>query len=567
METAEDISPAELRVLVSKTLERREYRTKYNKLGFYEPYPRQREFHDLGLTRRERLLMAGNQQGKTYCGGNEDAYHLTGLYPADWKGFRFKKPIKAWVCGVSGQKVRDVLQSLLLGPAGRPLELGTGAVPLECIKETVRMHGGLQGAFDYAVIEHRTNGKIDGESFVWFKSYEQGRAKFQSDQIDLIHLDEEPEDSDIYSECLARLTATGGIIYMTYTALLGPTPLTNRFMDEPSNDRAYVVMTIRDAKHIDPADYEKIEMSYPAHERDCRIRGIPMRGEGAIFPIPLETLIHDIPMHKFEEWTQWGWGIDFGIGHAFGAVLGCFNPYNNTLYLLQEYKQRDKLPMHHCAIMRDLARGDGIPVFWPHDGERRDPGTRIALKGLYGKDGARMHAQHSTLKEGGYGLEGGLALIHSMMDRGQFKVARHMANGEWGKEYRAYHRKDNQVVKINDDLMSATRMLAIMLRHTKPLYLCAPGAPDRQWDGTVRHRDASAVRIADGVDFDPFHRSMTMADETKPDPAIEKHVEKDCPRPQDAPIENKRRRRELARARNGGRAEGWNFDPHNPENK
>ena len=34
-------------------------------LYFYEPYPKQIEFHNLGATKRERVLMAGNQLGKT----------------------------------------------------------------------------------------------------------------------------------------------------------------------------------------------------------------------------------------------------------------------------------------------------------------------------------------------------------------------------------------------------------------------------------------------------------------------------------------------------------------------
>ena len=49
-----------------------------DKLKDYRPYPKQREFHRRGATHRERLLRAGNQNGKTFCVGNELAYHLTG---------------------------------------------------------------------------------------------------------------------------------------------------------------------------------------------------------------------------------------------------------------------------------------------------------------------------------------------------------------------------------------------------------------------------------------------------------------------------------------------------------
>ncbi len=36
---------------------------------------------------------------------------------------------------------------------------------------------------------------------------------------------------------------------------------------------------------------------------------------------------------------------------------------------------------------------------------------------------------------------------------------------EWFEEFRLYHRKDGKVVKLNDDLLSATRYAVMMLRH------------------------------------------------------------------------------------------------------
>jgi phage terminase large subunit-like protein len=39
--------------------------------------------------------------------------------------------------------------------------------------------------------------------------------------MDVIHLDEEPSDPKIYSECLLRTMTTDGIIICTFTPLLG----------------------------------------------------------------------------------------------------------------------------------------------------------------------------------------------------------------------------------------------------------------------------------------------------------------------------------------------------------
>src|SRR5262245_61629683 len=67
-------------------------RTDRNRLASYAPYPKQREFHDVGARYRERLLSAANQVGKTLAGAAEVAMHLTGRYPDWWTGRRFDGP-------------------------------------------------------------------------------------------------------------------------------------------------------------------------------------------------------------------------------------------------------------------------------------------------------------------------------------------------------------------------------------------------------------------------------------------------------------------------------------------
>src|SRR5215475_14094066 len=87
-------------------------RSTENRLAYYQPYARQLEFHAAGAQSRERLLMAGNQIGKTLAGGFEAAMHATGRYPQWWKGKRFDRPTNGWACGVSGEVTRDTVQRL-----------------------------------------------------------------------------------------------------------------------------------------------------------------------------------------------------------------------------------------------------------------------------------------------------------------------------------------------------------------------------------------------------------------------------------------------------------------------
>src|SRR6516162_6186493 len=109
-----------------------------DKLAAYQPYPKQLEFHAAGATHRERLLMAGNQLGKTFCGAMEVAMHATGFYPSWWRGRRFDRPTTSWVAGTTGETVRDTIQRMLVGRTG---QTGTGTIPRDAILELVPARG------------------------------------------------------------------------------------------------------------------------------------------------------------------------------------------------------------------------------------------------------------------------------------------------------------------------------------------------------------------------------------------------------------------------------------------
>ena len=72
----------ERKVEILKELRKRE---RYNKIDYYDPYPYQVRFHKTGKNCNQRLLMAANRIGKSYCGSSELAFHLTGIYPEWWE--------------------------------------------------------------------------------------------------------------------------------------------------------------------------------------------------------------------------------------------------------------------------------------------------------------------------------------------------------------------------------------------------------------------------------------------------------------------------------------------------
>jgi hypothetical protein len=52
-----------------------------HKRDFFNGYPKQKEFFNLGADTRERMFMAGTQVGKSEAGSFEAACHLTGNIP------------------------------------------------------------------------------------------------------------------------------------------------------------------------------------------------------------------------------------------------------------------------------------------------------------------------------------------------------------------------------------------------------------------------------------------------------------------------------------------------------
>jgi phage terminase large subunit-like protein len=207
-------------------LEERKRRKDRRRLTDYRPYAKQRAFHAAGSEHRERLLMAGNQLGKTYCGAAEVAMHLTGIYPDWWAGKRWDRPTRWWAGSKTGEVTRDGVQRLLVGEPKNEADWGTGMIPGDNLADWSRRMG-VADALDNATIKHVSG----GISTLGFKSYDQGRQKWQGETLDGVWFDEEPP-LDIYMEGLTRTNATGGIAMITFTPLLGMSDVVAMFLGE-----------------------------------------------------------------------------------------------------------------------------------------------------------------------------------------------------------------------------------------------------------------------------------------------------------------------------------------------
>lgn len=432
-------------------------------LDCYKPYPKQRAFHASGgpLGVRERLLIAANQVGKTYSAAVEHAMHLTGEYPDWWDGAVFDEPVIGWAASETSQSTRDTVQRLLLGDPGN---WGTGAIPRRAIQDVKRATHGVADAVETILVSHKTG----GTSRVTIKTYDQGRLRWQGETLDFVWFDEEPPE-DIYFEGLTRTNARGGIVTLTFTPLKGMSNVVRRFLAEKPVGSAVTTMTIDDALHYTPEQRAAIIATYPAHEKEARINGIPTLGSGRIFPVADEVIAEpaiSIPVH----WPRIC-GMDFGWDHPTAAVWIAWDRDTDTAHIYDAYRVKESTPMIHALAIK--SRGEWIPVAWPHDGLQHDKGSGVILAQQYRNHGVAMLPEKATHApaagepegSGGNGVEAGLMMMLDRMQTGKLKVAKHLH--DWFDEFRLYHREAGKVVKINDDLLSATRYALMELRKAK----------------------------------------------------------------------------------------------------
>lgn len=422
-------------------------------LYLYRPYAKQAQFHAMGAEKRERMLSAGNQLGKTLSAANEVAMHLTGQYPEWWAGKRFKTA-NHWLAGSeSGELTRRGVQRYLFGrdPKGDP---GTGAIPADCIID-LNWSRHVNDFIDTAKIRFS-----DGStSTISLKSYDQGRGKWQADTVDGIWFDEEPPE-DIYMEGLTRTNARMGSVIVTCTLLRGMTTIAMRFWQELHiyQDAGMVNMTIEDVDHYTPEQKAKIIASYPPHEREARTKGIPSMGSGRVFPVPEDQIVIPpipIPAH----WPRII-GIDFGWDHPAAAVWIAWDRDSDTIYLTDEFRIRETSVMLQAPLL--AARGKWIPVAWPHDGLQHDKGSGEQLAQQYRNNGVNMLAERATFEDGSNGVEAGISEMLDRMQSGRWRVFSTCQH--WIEEFRMYHRKNGLIVKERDDAISASRYAMMMLR-------------------------------------------------------------------------------------------------------
>lgn len=438
---------------IARELERRKYNmieSIFPDIGPFarELYPKHLEFFKAGKDYKERIAIAANRVGKSVMGGYEMSCHLTGHYPNWWSGKRFKKPIVAWAAGDTGKTTRDIIQAKLLGPAR---DHGSGLIPREFVMRKLQKTG-VPDAVEMVYVRHASG----GNSVCYFKSYDQRREGFQGTEIDVAWLDEEPPQ-DVYVETLLRTMTTKGIVYTTFTPLMGLSDVVLSFCpggeviegvvkDAPTK---YVVTCDWDSvPHLSQQDKDDLYSSIPPFQRDARSKGIPQLGSGAIYQVPESDIVVDdfaIP----DYWPR-AYGLDVGWNRT-AATWGAKNPDTNIWYFFSEYYRAHAEPVVHAQGIK--APGDWIPGVIDPAARGRGHADGNSLADMYNDLGLDLaYANNSR--------EAGIYEMWQLLSSGRLKVFKSLAN--WRAEYRVYRRDEKgRIVKENDHLMDASRYLVM----------------------------------------------------------------------------------------------------------
>lgn len=407
-----------------------------------DAYHKHIEFFNAGAEHVERCCLGANRSGKSNLGAFETTAHLTGLYPSWWKGKRFTRPTHGWAAGDTSKTVKAIIQAKLLGTPTNP---ESGMIPRSLIRGT-RAKSGVPDAIESVRVEHVTG----GTSVLELKSYDQRRISFQGTAQDFIWADEEI-DEGIYGECVMRTMKTsdfdGGIVYLTFTPLMGLTPVVQLFVPDGSNaspDRFVNFISWDDIPHLDPKEKEEMYRKIPPYLREARTKGIPQLGAGAIYPVDEATIL----VQPFEIPRSWPRGYGMDVGWNFTAALFmAHDRENQTIYLTSEYKRGEAEPSVHAEAIK--ARGKGFPGFI-------DP----AARGRSQDDGRQLIVTYKNLGldviPANNAVESGLLDIWDMMVAGRFKAFANLE--QWKAERRLYRRdQKGRVVKENDHLQDCAR--------------------------------------------------------------------------------------------------------------
>lgn len=425
-----------------------------NKAFYFSPYLFQKEIMQASKTYNFRFACLANQIGKSYYGGMETSYHLTGLYPLeethgwDWDGHKFESAsMLIWAVGISLDSTRSIMQKELIGTenAKNLSDYGKGSIPLSCI-DLDSIHRDGERLVSIKIKHHNRHGECDGWNTLEFRAGAQGHEKMMGHRVHFVWQDEEDayKSEEIFAQLVTRTTNTNGLILVTATPEAGFTALIQQF--EKNDDLFLIHRGWNAAPHLTPEIQKRLLAGIPEWQIPCRTEGIPSRGAGQVFKIDDESIRVDsfIPL---PHWPVCA-GVDFGKSvDPSTVVFVCYDPEEDQLFIYDEVVlDNDRSPM---AVAKAILSSNtpNVPVVVPHDANAlMDDGvsTRATIMRECGcnvmhgtfSNPANVQNKIINVQEKNSSIEGGLAWMSYLFEENKLFVAENCIG--WFNEKRTY---------------------------------------------------------------------------------------------------------------------------------
>lgn len=313
------------------------YQKKINPLAWHKLLPMQKKFaEDPSVV---KFLFGGNRSGKSEGAADYIQRRIK------QRELKYRRPQKVWVVGETYQDSVAIQQTKIWNLTA---------------KNDIKY-----GKFDE--INGFTNRKLQFKygSLITFKSYDQQRESFQSDDIDLIWNDEEPP-YEIYKEQRMRLLDRNGEMIISMTSLKGVTdliddvfedfetiesqhsPLVDEILPritEKNGIKFYFLWTVENP-HI---SQERVMQEVEFMARDevkSRILGIPINLTGKIY-ISMNKKVHVIQFNQLPEGDYTLYHILDPHDRKPWAMIWIAVHKTGTAYVVDEYPNRDFIDMKY----------------------------------------------------------------------------------------------------------------------------------------------------------------------------------------------------------------------------
>ena len=476
------------------------------------------------------IVLGGNQSGKTTAGAGIMANLVRRQGPIYRRLRNPDRPLKLWIAPQSFEKVESnwlpVLNEMVFGG--------------------MESKYSIDSSFKGRPVPVFTWEDDHGGGTLWCKTQDQGYLKFESDVVDCVLFDEEPDDPRLYTSSIRGTATTNGVVVFTFTPLRGMSWSHGRFYKPTVKDMYRVgdrhwrnknlVTVVQMGMADNPAAVAgggvaryRDDPGITDSEKNTRLYGMYGFSEGLIFPAwaglqaddeDSPWLIDSLPDREF----SWIFTADPNKRH--GGLLTAIDYEGNRYYVDEHYAENIPDSQHAAAYKRLWNRHKVPPsleVFSDPGGAGAQAIINLAEHGIYAaavpKDAGSVKASIELMRRALWvdpkhkhpitGEQGAphcyfLRTLHSdwTSDGVDYSESRLM----W--EIRQYRQKKSLApdtpVKESDDLVDCARYVELV----RPYQPEQPGEDEK----SVARKGLDALSKREAEDYDKVvARAMAQA--------------------------------------------------------